>query len=59
MIVPIILEALGTVASKLLELLKKLEIEHIIRNLQTAVSISTTAALRRVLISKVHVRTSG
>ena len=48
-IVPIVLEALGTVPPKLSELLEKLEIEYVIGSLQTAVLLSTTAIPRRVL----------
>ena len=49
LIVPIVLGALRTVPAKLSEKLKKLKIEDIIGNLQTAVLISTIAILRRVL----------
>ena len=48
-IVPIVLGALGTVPEKLSKSLKKLEIDDVIESLQTAVLISTTAILRRVL----------
>ena len=48
-IVPIVLGTLGTVPTKLSKSLKKLEIDDVIRSLQTAVLISTTALLRRVL----------
>ena len=48
-IVPIVLGPLGTVPAKLSESLEKLEIEGIIGSLQTAVLLSTTAMLRRVL----------
>ena len=48
-IAPIVLGALGTVAAKLSKLLGKLEIDDVIGSLQTAVLISTTAILRRVL----------
>ena len=48
-IVPIVLEALGTVPAKLSKSLEKLEIDDVIRSLKTAVLISTTAILRRVL----------
>ena len=45
----VILGALGTVPAKLSESLEKLEIDDITGSLQTAVLISTTAILRRVL----------
>ena len=48
-IVPIIFETLGPVPARLSELLEKVEIEDIVRSLQTTVLISTTAILRRVL----------
>ena len=48
-IVPIALGALGTVPAKLSKSLEKLEIDDVIGSLQTAVLISTTAILRRVL----------
>ena len=48
-IVPIVLGALETVPTKLSESLEKLEIEDVIGSLQTAVLLSTTAILRRVL----------
>ena len=48
-ILPIVLGALGTVPVKLSETLKKLEREAVIGSLQTAVILSTTAILRRVL----------
>ena len=48
-IVPIVLGALGTVPAKLSKSLEKLEIDDVIGSLQTAVLISTTAILRRVL----------
>ena len=48
-IVPIVLGALGTVPEKLSKSLKKLETDDVIESLQTAVLISTTAILRRVL----------
>ena len=48
-IVPIILGALGTVPAKLSTSLEKLEIDDVIGSLQTAVLISSTAILRRVL----------
>ena len=48
-IVPIVLEALGTVSAKLSKSLGKLEIDDVIGSLQTAVLVSTTAILRRVL----------
>ena len=56
-IVEILLRALGTVPAKLSESLKILKIEDTIGSLQTAVLISTTAVNRRVLKSKVRVRT--
>ena len=49
LIVPTVLGALRTVPAKLSEKLKKLKMKDIIGNLQTAVLISTTAILRRVL----------
>ena len=49
-IVPMVLGALETVPAKLSESLEKLEIEDAIGRLQTAVLISTTAILRRLLI---------
>ena len=49
MIVPIVLGALGTVPVKLSESLEKLEIEDVIGSLQTAVLLSSTAILRKVL----------
>ena len=48
-IVPIVSGALGTVPAKLSESLEKLKIEDIIGSLQTAVLISITAILGRVL----------
>ena len=48
-IVPIVLGALGTVPAKLSKSLEKLEIEDVIGSLQTAVLISTTTVLRKVL----------
>ena len=48
-IVLIALGALAIVQEKLSELLEKLEIADIIRSFQTAVLVSTTAILRRVL----------
>ena len=48
-IVPIFLGALRTVPAKLSKSLEKLEIDNLIRTLQTAVLISTTAIFRRVL----------
>ena len=48
-IVPIVLAALGTVPAKLSKSLEKLEIEDVIGSLQTAVLISTTTVLRKVL----------
>ena len=48
-IVPIVLGALGIVPAKLSESFEKLEIEDIIGSLQTAVLISITAILRKVL----------
>ena len=47
--VPIVLRALGTVPGKLLELLKKLEIEDITGSLQNTVLISPAVILRKVL----------
>ena len=49
MIAPIALGALGKVPAKLLGSLEKLGIEDVIGSLQTAVLISTTAILGRVL----------
>ena len=48
-IVPIVLGGLGTVPAKLSKSLEKLEIDDVIGSLQTAVLISTTAILRRIL----------
>ena len=48
-VVPIALGALETVPGKLSEWLEKLVKEYIIGSLQTAVLISTTAILRRIL----------
>ena len=48
-IVPIVLAALGRVPAKLSELLQQLEIEDITESLQTAVLISTTFILKKVL----------
>ena len=48
-IVPIVLGDLGTVPAELSKSLEKLEIDDVIGSLQTAVLISTTAILRRVL----------
>ena len=48
-IVPIFLGALRTVPAKLSKSLEKLEIDNVIRTLQTAVLISTTAIFRRIL----------
>ena len=48
MIVQIVLGVLGTVPVKLAESTEKLEIEDIIKSLQTAVLVSTSAILRRV-----------
>ena len=48
-IAPIVLGALGTVPAKPSESLKKLEIDDVTGSLKTAVLISTTAILRRVL----------
>ena len=47
--IPIVLETLGTFPAKLSKSLEKTEIDDLIRSLQTAVLISTTAILRRVL----------
>ena len=47
-IVPIVLGALGTVATKLSESFKKVEIEDVIESLQTAASTSIRALLRSV-----------
>ena len=49
MIVAIVMGALGTVPAKVSESLKKLEIEDVTVSLQTAVLLSTTAILTRVL----------
>ena len=48
-IVPIVLGAQGTVPAKLSKSFENLEIDDVIGSLQTAVLISTTATLRRVL----------
>ena len=48
MIVQIVLGVLRTVPVKLAESTKKLEIEDIIKSLQTAVLVSTSAILKRV-----------
>ena len=48
-IAPIVLGALGTVPAKPSESLKKLERDDVTGSLKTAVLISTTAILRRVL----------
>ena len=48
-IVPIVLGALGTVQAELSKSFENLEIDDVIGRLQTAVLISTTATLRRVL----------
>ena len=48
-IVAIVMGALGTVPAKVSESLKKLEIEDVTVSLQTAVLLSTTAILTRVL----------
>ena len=48
-IVPNVLGPLGTVPAKLSESLEKLEIEDVIGSLRTAVLLSATAMLRRVL----------
>ena len=48
-VVAIVLGALGTVPTKLSESLKKLEIEDITGSLHTAVLISITTILRRIL----------
>ena len=48
-IVPIFLGALGTAPAKIPKSLEKFETEDVIGSLQTAVLISTTAILRRVL----------
>ena len=48
-IVPIVIGALGTVPAKLSKSLEKLEIDDVIGSLQTAVLVSTTAILRKVL----------
>ena len=48
-IVPNVLGPLGIVPAKLSESLEKLEIEDVIGSLRTAVLLSTTAMLRRVL----------
>ena len=48
-IVPVVLGALLTVPAKLSESLETLEIEDVIGSLQTAVLISTTDILRKVL----------
>ena len=48
-IVPIFLGALGTAPAKIPKSLEKFETDDVIGSLQTAVLISTTAILRRVL----------
>ena len=48
-IVPIVVGALGTVPQRLEKYLEKLEIPDIIGSMQTAVLLSTSAILRRVL----------
>ena len=48
MIVQIVLGVLRTVPVKLAESTEKLEIEDIIKSLQTAILVSTSAILRRV-----------